>query len=333
MADSHNDAVTSFDPWSQLWRDTSRPAWDLLSDNAVGLALRDHWNAQSEWIASCAHVLDIGSGPGVLARLLRTQHHGRVARTANGFWTCIDQAHIATSVLDDLPQVTGQFGQGWEKLSPPEVPAHHALLSNFGLEYVSRDHVKASCAQWLADGGRLHAVLHAKDSVIDRQSAQGLADLDLVLDELDLPRRVDGLLAAKATAPTDPMKRMIHGVEVRDEFNHCINRMKAVLEERGTKDGSLLEWMLASRDLLQTVSDDVTLSSARERLQHLRTAYDAERKRLRAMRAAALDPTGLDTLRQGLEAVGFESVRAYLLECSIGPVAWVLDALRRAGPR
>jgi hypothetical protein len=166
--------------------------------------------------------------------------------------------------------------------------------------------------------------------VIDQQSALGLADLDLILDELDLPGRVAALLEAKVTAPADPMARMMHGIDVRDAFNECVNRMKSRLEERTVREGALLEWLMLTRDLVQSVTES-TLGTALERLQVQRTAYDAERSRLSAMRSCALDQPGLEALGRDLASQGFESIQMGSLQTSVGPVAWVLDALRSKG--
>lgn len=317
------------DPWTQLWGQTVRSSWDLLSDDPVALALREHWQAQSAWISDRLQVVDVGSGPAVLARLLQQSKQSRESGMRPTQWTCVDQAEIPASSVSDLPFVSGRFGLPWEALSVPESAAS-ALVSNFGLEYVRRDRLGSACALWLADGGRLHAVLHARDSVIDRQSALGLADLDLILDELDFPKRVAALLEAKVTAPAEPMARMLHGVEVRDAFNGGVNRIKSKLEERGARQGALLEWLVLARDLAQTVSD-VTLDAALERLQTLRAAYDAERSRLTAMRSCALDQSGLEALGRELASHGFESIQMGSLEAFVGPVGWVLDALRVKG--
>ena len=317
------------DPWTQLWGQTVRSSWDLSGDDPIALALREHWEVQSAWISDLSQVADIGSGPAVLARLLQAAAPSRDGATRPPQWTCVDQARIPASSVSDLTGVDGRFGVPWEALPGPSTGVD-AVLSNFGLEYVSRDHLVGTCAAWLAGGGRLHAVLHARDSVIDQQSTLGLADLELILDELDLPGRVAALLEAKVTAPADPMARMMHGIDVRDAFNECVNRMKSRLEERAAREGALLEWLMLARDLVQSVTES-TLGTALERLQVQRTAYDAERTRLFAMRSCALDQPGLEALGRDLASQGFESIQMGSLQTSVGPVAWVLDALRSKG--
>jgi len=317
------------DPWSQLWGQTVRSSWDLLGDDPVAAALREHWQAQSTWIHDRSRVVDIGSGPAVLARLLQAAAPNPGRQTQAQFWTCVDQARVPESSLSGLAGVDGKFGLPWEALPAPSA-APDALISNFGLEYVSRDQLAGTCASWLSEGGRLHAVLHARDSLIDRHSALGLGDLDLVLDELDFPGRLAAVLRAKVTAPDDTLDRMMHGTDVRDAFNQCVNHMKSRLELRGTREGALLEWLVLSRDLVQSVSE-ATLGNTLERLQVQHAAYDAERSRLSAMRACALDQPGLEALGRELALQGFESIQLGGLEASVGPVGWVLDALKSKG--
>jgi|GEM_PF-1373229 hypothetical protein len=319
------------DPWSSLWGHTDRPAWDLAGADPIARALREHWEVQSAWITERARILDVGSGPAVLARWLQASRQVRNGEPNASQWICVDQARIDPSCLSDLPFVQGMFGQAWEAMPAPETGAD-ALVSNFGLEYVPRGHLVRTCAAWLAEGGRLHAVMHARGSFIDERSAQGLADLDLILEQLGLPERVAALLEAKVGAPSDPLARLKHGVDIRDAFNECANHMKARLEERGTREGVLLEWLVLARDLVQAVSKE-TLGASLDRLQALRVAYGAERSRLAAMQSAALDESGLEEIGRELTSQGFMSVQTGRLQVSAGPVAWILDARRSTGSR
>jgi hypothetical protein len=329
VSDTDSPVSERPEPWSQLWGQTVRSSWDLLGDDPVAAALREHWQVQSTWIRDRSRVVDVGSGPAALARLFQATVPELERQTRTPRWTCVDQARIPEASLSGLTGVDGKFGLPWEALPTPPAAAD-ALVSNFGLEYVGRDQLARTCASWLAEGGRLHAVLHARDSFIDRHSALGLGDLDLILDELDFPGRLEAVLRAKVTAPADPLDRMMHGTDVRDAFNECVNHMKSRLELRGTREGALLEWLVLSRDLVQSVSE-ATLATALERLQVQRTAYDAERSRLSAMRVSALDQPGLEALGRELALHGFESIQLGSLEASVGPVAWVLDTFKSKG--
>jgi hypothetical protein len=324
MSDLKSSDASTPNPWSQLWGQTVLPSWNLLGSDPAAVELREHWFAQKSWISDSLQVVDIGSGPAVLARLFASMDSGHPRPAAATQWLCVDQAQIPSKSVSDLPFVTGKFGVPWENLSASE---HHAnaIVSNFGLEYVSHEHIARGCASWLEKGGRLHAVVHAQGSVIDRQSALGLSDLNLILDELGFPEQVSALLKSKLTAPSDSVARMMHGVEVRDAFNQSVNRMKTVLDERGDVQSALLDWLVISRDIVQGISKG-TLGAAQEHLKTLRVLYEAERWRLTAMRSRALDQSGMDAIAHELKLSGFDPIKISLLECSLGTVAWTVDA-------
>ena len=44
------------------------------------------------------------------------------------------------------------------------------------------------------------------------------------------------------------------------------------------------------------------------------------------MRSCALDPSGMDAIADELKLSGFDPVHVSRLECSLGTVAWTLDA-------
>lgn len=324
MSDLKSSDVSIPDPWSQLWDQTVLPSWNLLGSDPAAVALREHWHAQKSWISNGLQIVDIGSGPAVLARLFAAMDSEHQRKASPTQWLCVDQAQIPSKSVSDMPFVTSKFGVPWESLSASDHRVN-AIVSNFGLEYVSHEHIARGCASWLENGGRLHAVMHAQDSVIDRQSALGLSDLNLILDELGFPEQVAALLKMKVTAPSDSVARIMHGVEIRDAFNQSVNRMKTVLDERGDAQSALLDWLVLSRDIVQNVSQG-TLSTAQENLKTLRVLYEAERSRLTAMRSCALDPSGMDAIASELQLSGFDSVHVSRLECSLGTVAWTLDA-------
>ena len=324
MSDLKSSDASVSDPWSQLWDQTVLPSWNLLGSDPAAVALREHWLAQKSWISNGLQIVDIGSGPAVLARLFASMDSGQEKSATATQWLCVDQAQIPSTSVSDLPFVTSKFGMPWESLSASDHLVN-AIVSNFGLEYVSHEHIARGCASWLEKGGRLHAVMHAQDSVIDRQSALGLSDLNLILDELGFPEQVASLLESKVTAPSDSVARIMHGVEIRDAFNQSVNRMKSVLDERGDAQSALLDWLVMSRDIVQTVSAG-TLGAAQEHLKSLRVSYEAERSRLSAMRSCALDPSGMDVIARELKLCGFDPVNVSRLECSLGTVAWTLDA-------
>ena len=101
--------------------------------------------------------------------------------------------------------------------------------------------------------------------------------------------------------------------------------MKSILDERGAAQSALLDWLVVSRDIVQGASEG-TLEASQERLKTLRVLYEAERSRLKAMRSCALDQSGIDEIALDLKLNGFDPIHISRLECSLGTVAWTVDA-------
>lgn len=314
------------DPWSTLWSQTDRGAIDLEADDPVARALRDHWGAHVHWLGRCAIVADVGSGPAVLPRMLMT----RAGQALSGVhWICLDEAEwpaAAAAAAAAWPgaRLTFRTGQSFTEASPPALGVG-ALVSNFGLEYVPMDGAVAACRAWLAGGARLQAVMHARDSVIDRAGAGNLADIVYALRDLDLFGRAGAMLQAMASAPADPMERMMHGIEVRDAYNAAVNALKARMEAAGDRSAPVVDMLQGIVGLTRVVQQG-RVDEAMQALQRRASDYADECRRLEAMRDAALDADGLARWLEAMTAAGLSEPRAEPLTSSIGPIAWSVSA-------
>jgi hypothetical protein len=313
---------TSASPWEDYWARTSRGAIDIEAlDDPVAAALRAHWLEQASWLSNCGVVLDVGSGPAVLARML-----GRVAATSlvQTTWLCMDRARLSP---DALPAGVSLLGGVDFAASQPSGSPVDAIVSNFGLEYVGADAIAPACARWLAPAGRLHAVVHTRDSIIDAASRQSVDDLRWVLVKAGLIERAEELLVAIGTLPSEPLDRMLHGVDQRDAYNRAVNEVKQRMEQRRAVSPVLLETLLAATQFIRrALQGDV--SGARVGLAARRQAMTAECGRVQDMCAAACDILALHTLADRLRQAGFEHVSLARIDCPNGRVAAVLDAIR-----
>ena len=310
--------------WSRLWAETTAGSIDLAAQDPVAQALRGHWHAQLAWLRSCARVADVGSGPAVLPRLLLDADPGGLAEVR---WRCVDRAALPDSLAARLPRtVTLQGDTDFGGSQPPDGTVD-ALLSNFGLEYVGRDAVATACARWLGPGGRLHAVLHARDSLIDRTSALGHEDIGFALHDTRLFEHAAALLRALATLPADPGTRRTHAVEVRQAYNAAVDALKRRMDGRGAPSAVLLDMLEGLRGPLERTRGG-DLPGALGELDARATAYAAEAQRLHDMRQQALDSEQLQALCTALQAAGFERPQVEPLACPLGLVGWCLQARR-----
>ncbi|MFZ4650138.1 MAG: class I SAM-dependent methyltransferase [Rubrivivax sp.] len=310
--------------WSNLWQHGERGAIDLDANDPVAEALRRHWDDQSAWLAQCGTVLDVGSGPAVLPRLM-VRRHPKLLEPVN--WICQDQAKVPP-----LPGSTGssrfQLRAGEDFASSPPLPSGvDAVISNFGVEYVRRPAVASALFRWIRPGGRFHAVVHAGGSLIDQLARLHEADIALALESARLFEHADALLRAMASLPADPLERMMHGVEARDAYNGAINQLKSHMEQRGARSAPLVDMMQSVQHLAGVVRSQ-GLEPALQALSQRHTDYKAESLRLKAMQGAALDEAGVQGFVRMLDDAGLRGLRTSSLVAGPGLVGWVVVAER-----
>ena len=316
------DSTTRPDAWTDFWRATRQGAIDLHANDPVATALRVHWQAQIHWLSQCANLVDVGSGPAILPRLLLSLAPIALAHLR---WTCVDRAHV-TGGADVPVNVKLRDGEDF-CVTEPGADLADALVSNFGIEYLAHEGAAAASARWLRRGGQFHAVIHAHGSIIDRVSTASIDDIAWALDEVSLFERARALFVAMAGAPVDPIERMMHGVDVRDAYNAAVNRVKQRMEDRGTVSPPLLN-MLNGIRLLAGLAANGSLPQAEASLAAQRAGLQAEVCRLRTMQVSAHSEMSLNAFEQKLQAAGFEQLERAHLDCEFGAIAWVVTAKR-----
>jgi hypothetical protein len=321
-ADQPGEASTT-SAWERLWSSTATGSIDLRADDPVAQALREHWLAQRPWMLASARVMDLGSGPAVLPTFLIEQD-ARLATTTR--WLCADIAPIAANPAWPAC-IELHAGVDLATFRPThQRTAVDALVSNFGVEYAPLEAVTHAARTWLLPGGRLHAIVHAKDSLIDQVAQANLADLKVAMDELSIFDRAQRVLQAMADMPQDPTERMLHGVAARDAYNDAVNELKRRMEARGQAAGVWIDILRTITGLLQKARAG-GVGQAMIGLMQAKQAFGDERVRLLAMQRAALDETTLAGWLSTL-APGFKSSPLAALSCPLGLVGWVVDAER-----
>lgn len=307
--------------WSLHWQQTLTGSIDLMAEDPVATALRAHWQAQIPSLQAAGATADIGSGPAILARLMYSLGW---TPTPPALWWCVDAAQLGDAWQHALPPAIRVLDQTpFETAEPPQGPVD-ALVSNFGLEYLPLRSVAQAVPRWLRPGGFFNAVLHARGSVIDEVSREHARDLRLALEDVRLPELARDLIGALATAPVDPMQRMMHGVDTRDAYNAGVDRLKQVMEDRGRPSAVLMDLLRATTQVIRDLKT-VGEPAAHKTLSQIQVVYDGERRRLEQMQASALDEAAaahwLGTLQ---EAAGLKHLKLERLNSAIGTVAWNL---------
>jgi hypothetical protein len=309
--------------WSLLWNQSVRGSIDLDADDPIAHALREHWASRLPWLAQLSRVVDVGSGPAVLARhLLATSPAGVLSGLT---WVCLDAATLPPAGLQ-APWLCWMGGTDFASAIAPDGPCD-GLVSNFGLEYVSRSELAQACARWLVRGGRLSAVVHATGSVIDLTAQQTLNDIQHALVDAQLFDRAHDLIQAMATLPIDPSRRQQHGVETRAAYNLVVDDLKARMVERGRRVQVWIDMLTALTGFIREARDG-RADHAISRCAELGRAYDAETLRLRAMRASAIGPQEQAALADLFSQAGLSRPDWHAIRAPIGLVGWHLTAVR-----
>lgn len=315
---SNDDAA----PWSRHWQQTLQGSINLAGGDPVASALRQSWAAQVPTLQSCPRVADIGSGPAILARLMLQL--GWKPRP-DAVWWCVDHAALTDGWRHSLPDAVRVLDRTDFATTPPPDGPMDALVSNFGLEYVSLTAVAQALPLWLKPKGRLRAVMHAQGSVIDQASRESADDLHLALQEVNLHALALPLVRDMASAPTDPVQRMMHGVDSRDAYNAGVDRLKQAMEERGRASPVLMDLLRAATQVLRQLKDTGE-TVAMQALQQQRDTYLAEWNRLKQMMASALSEGDAQRWVLVLREAGLTDVRLQRLECPLGLVGWNIQA-------
>lgn len=307
--------------WSQHWQQTLTGSIDLLASDPVATALRTHWQSQIPALQLAGAIADVGSGPAILARLMSSLGW---TPAPPAVWWCIDAAHLGSAWQHALPASIRVLDQTpFDTAEPPHGPVD-ALVSNFGLEYLPLRSIAQAVPRWLRPNGIFNAVLHARGSVIDAVSREHAGDLRMALEDVRLPALAKDLVSALATAPADPVQRMMHGVETRDAYNAGVDRLKQVMEDRGRPSAVLMDLLRATTQVIRDLKT-VGEPAAQRTLEQLQAVYEGERRRLDQMLASALDETAAAHWRTTLqESAGLKHLELERLDCGIGTVAWNL---------
>jgi hypothetical protein len=310
--------------WSDHWQRTLVGSIDLHAGDPVATTLREQWAQHLHRLKTCEQIVDVGSGPAILARLMERLGWSIESPAA---WWCLDQAQMGQAWQHALPSGVRIREQTPFQLAQPEQGPVDALVSNFGLEYIDLAAVVQALPRWMKPQAQLHAVLHAKGSVIDSASAEHISDLQLALHEVELPARAGALAQAMSTAPADPMARLMHGVEVRDAYNEAVDRLKQVMEARGRASPVLMDLLRGMTNSLRDVGR-IGAQAAMTRIQSQGSAYEAELSRLRQMQASALHEGQAQAWRDALGAAvpGGRPLTLSPVECQLGRVAWNLSS-------
>jgi hypothetical protein len=294
--------------WHAHWNNTGVAAIDLFENNPVSNTLQAFWNRVFQDHRE-ASTLDIGAGAGALAALALK------SKVQVGRWICLDSAASASTHWPK--QKSDVYNPQWsigsiEKVVP--TVKVDLIVSNFGAEYADLSQVATCVRAWSHETTRIAWVLHARDSIIDQQSQLSLADLNYLLSKTRFFSTTQNLISKAADVPTDPLERMMHGVQERDAFNLEVNGLKAYMAQQQRRSSVLIQCLqIATATVEQLVQRKGNIVEAVQRFEGFVRALQFEKERLEQMNSVALDGTQVETLTKSLAHHGFRNLRVQQL--------------------
>jgi hypothetical protein len=301
-------AQTATDAWHDHWKNTGVAAIDLFENNPVSNTLRAFWT--SVFLENqTATTLDLGAGAGALAALALQ------SKIQVGRWICLDSAASASTHWPR--QKSDLYNPKWLIGSIEEVPPTKKIdliISNFGTEYADLNQVPSRARAWSRDTTKIAWVLHARGSIIDQQSHLSLTDLNHLLGQTQFVLTTLALISKAADVPSDPLERMMHGVQERDAFNLEVNGLKAYMAQQQRRSSVLIQSLqIATSTIEQLVQRKGNVVEALQRFEGFVRALQFEKERLEQMSSAALNAEQVKELAKSLSDQGFLNLRVQQL--------------------
>jgi SAM-dependent methyltransferase len=172
--------------WSQYWRyDRIASCFDDAGRANYDDSIAGGWRAFFADLPKRACILDLCTGNGAAA--LIAAEDGRAARIV-----AVDQADIDPPAFvsrhAELYAAIDFRGRTDVEALPFGDGGFDAVVSQYGVEYSDLAKSLPEAVRMLAPGGRIRLVVHAAEGVVAQNAKAVIADADLLLKEIDLPR-------------------------------------------------------------------------------------------------------------------------------------------------
>lgn len=284
--------------WADFWREDRGRGGGCLAEAASELAATQTalWQGFSNSLPKKARVLDLGTGDGIVLRLL-------AAPRSDLRLTGVDSAPA-------LPPATGrirlQANVAMEEL--PFAPASfEAVVSQFGYEYADTARAAAEVRRVLIQGGRFHFLVHREDGPVVAHNRRRAEALDWALDSGLLGRARSLATARQGLAlPTPP------------SFAESVR-------EAATRFGQASVAVEIAQAVMQCLGPGLGPRASLAALGEVERKAGSERLRLEALAEAARDEAGAAALAAELRSAGLEAADPETLSNRSGePYAWTL---------
>ena len=313
--------------WSRYWTAGHAHSCPTSFEGFYGPQLQAFWRRQVEALGPDDVVLDLGCGNGALLRFLWSQFPPDRAPALIG----VDEADLRPDWLVGpiARRVTLHSGTRFESL--PLAPASVSVAASlFGIEYGDLDAAWAELRRVLRPRARVALVLHKRGSHLDAVAADDIVIGRAALAPEGALAMARPLIPYLATAATEAGRAALRADRDAEAARARFNTSTEALLD--------LSRLLKHGDYAHDVLEAVTraLSGAgpglgavmEQRLDRVRAGIEDHLARIGALRASALDPAGLDRLRDHMARAGFSLAAPATISEKGHEMGWVLEAER-----
>lgn len=323
----HRMTRVSLEQWETFYRGGLLATGPTGADGLYDLEVAEAWDAFFRALPQQAHLLDIGTGNGVLP-LMAVRH--AEARGADWRIEATDLARI--DPLRDVADGARRFAgvrfhpQVANERLPFETGVFDGASAHYALEYGNTAATFAEVARVLRPGASVQCVLHHTDSVLVQSARRSMAECDLVFKQSRLYRRLHRLVTLEAARP----EVLQHAQQELTSAIRLLRQALAEAQARQAGAGRILSVALdAARALLASRQQQrgalVGLEVDRAETE-LRTAW----RRLNDLVEHAVDAPGIQRMQSEAGQAGLQPLTCELLFHNRQHLVGWLLRLRRA---
>jgi ubiquinone/menaquinone biosynthesis C-methylase UbiE len=300
----------NLDQWETFYRGGALATGPAGADGLYDLEIREAWTQFFASLPAQARLLDVGTGNGVVALIAQD-----VARQRGAQWW-VDATDLARiDPLRDVPDGMRRFagitfhpGVATESL-PFDGESFDAASGHYALEYCDTAKALAEIRRVLKPGADAQFILHHADSVLIRTARRAQADARLLLDELQLYRKLHRVVTMDGATPAGLQ-------DATEALVAAIRELKAALAAAQREQPGAARMLAVALDAVPKLLDARRSKQPREAGAEVDRA-EAEirdgRARVEDLVAHALDEAGIARVADEAARAGFAQIERWPL--------------------
>jgi SAM-dependent methyltransferase len=325
----------SADQWSLYWRSDSVTTFARQFNSNYDGEFAAFWERQFARLPSRACVVDLATGNGAIALLARgySDRRDKEFDVLGIDYADIDPKATLAGRADLKPILERIDFRGGLRLEATglEDGSVDLLTSQYGFEYADREPAIAEALRVLKPGGRIALILHHCESAVITLARDGLAQVQLCLQQEKIDERVVALLEVVGNARTAQERQALKGnpkaERLREQLNEALGRIVDRARHYRDPEG-FIGVMLPNLMKVFGAYKDASLAQKLSYVAGVRAAFDAFRERMADLANASLAPVDFEALLTAFTTAGCVVEERGVLHYSGDLMGWTLEACK-----